>query len=73
MNDPSDPSFSLLVYIWFHRFQLGLADSAKHNENSCLMQEKDVRRFVVVPTIDRRKVDQVWFLDLIANESVRSV
>lgn len=39
-----------------------------------LIREKDVRRFIVEhPTeIDLRKVDQLWFLDLITNGFVRS-
>jgi hypothetical protein len=39
-----------------------------------LIREKDVRRFVLEhPTaIDLRKVDQLWFLDLITNGFVRS-
>ena len=39
-----------------------------------LIREKDVRRFILeYPTeIDLRKVDQLWFLDLITNGFVRS-
>ena len=39
-----------------------------------LIREKDVRRFILEhPTeIDLRKVDQLWFLDLITNGFVRS-
>jgi len=39
-----------------------------------LIREKDVRLFIVEPPteIDLRKVDQLWFLDLITNGFVRS-
>jgi hypothetical protein len=39
-----------------------------------LIREKDVRRFILQhPTeIDLRKVDQLWFLDLITNGLVQS-
>ena len=42
--------------------------------DSYLIQEKDVRRFILQhPTdIDLRKVDQLWFLDVITNGLVRA-
>ncbi len=47
----------------------GTARGPQQNGDSYLIQEKDVRRFIVEhPTdIDLRKVDQIWFLDLITN------
>jgi hypothetical protein len=47
----------------------GTARTEQQNGDSYLIQEKDVRRFILEhPTdIDLRKVDQLWFLDLITN------
>jgi len=47
----------------------------KQNGDIYLILEKDVRRFILEhPTeIDLRKVDQLWFLDLVTNGLVRSV
>ena len=44
------------------------------NGDIYLIQEKDVRRFILEhPTdIDLRKVDQLWFLDLLTNGLVRA-
>lgn len=52
----------------------GTARTAQQNGDSYLIQEKDVRRFILEhPTdIDLRKVDQLWFLDLITNGLVRA-
>ncbi|HEX8801560.1 MAG TPA: hypothetical protein VF772_23250, partial [Terriglobales bacterium] len=43
--------------------------SRQQNGDSYLIQEKDVRRFILEhPTdIDLRKVDQLWFLDVITS------
>ena len=51
----------------------GTARGPQQNGDSYLIQEKDVRRFILEhPTdIDLRKVDQLWFLDLITNGLVR--
>jgi hypothetical protein len=53
----------------------GTARGEKQNGDIYLIFEKDVRRFILEhPTeIDLRKVDQLWFLDLITNGLVRSV
>ncbi|HEX8896483.1 MAG TPA: hypothetical protein VF783_24415 [Terriglobales bacterium] len=47
----------------------GTARTPQQNGNSYLVQEEDVRRFILEhPTdIDLRKVDQLWFLDVITN------
>jgi hypothetical protein len=47
----------------------GTARGPQQNGDSYLIQEKDVRRFILEhPTdIDLRKVDQLWFLDLLTN------
>src|SRR5664279_1893289 len=47
----------------------GTARGPQQNGDSYMIQEKDVRRFILEhPTdIDLRKVDQLWFLDLITN------
>jgi hypothetical protein len=47
----------------------GTARGPQQNGDSYLIQEKDVRRFILQhPTdIDLRKVDQLWFLDVITN------
>jgi len=52
----------------------GSARTEQQNGDSYLIQEKDVRRFILEhPTdIDLRKVDQLWFLDLITNGLVRA-
>ena len=52
----------------------GTARGRQQNGDSYLIQEKDVRRFILEhPTdIDLRKVDQLWFLDLITNGLVRA-
>lgn len=55
----------------------GLRNTARtqqQNGDIYLIREKDVRRFILEhPTdIDLRKVDQLWFLDLITNGLVKS-
>ena len=52
----------------------GTARSPLQNGDSYVIQEKDIRRFILEhPTeIDLRKVDQLWFLDLITNGVVRA-
>jgi hypothetical protein len=52
----------------------GTARTGQQNGDSYLIQEKDVRRFILEhPTdIDLRKVDQLWFLDVITNGLVRA-
>ena len=52
----------------------GTARSEQQNGDIYLIQEKDVRRFILEhPTdIDLRKVDQLWFLDLITNGLARA-
>jgi hypothetical protein len=52
----------------------GTGRTPQQNGDSYLIQEKDVRRFVLQhPTdIDLRKVDQLWFLDIITNGLVRA-
>jgi hypothetical protein len=52
----------------------GTARTEQQNGDSYLIQEKDVRRFILEhPTdIDLRKVDQLWFIDLITNGLVRA-
>jgi len=52
----------------------GTARSPQQNGDTYLIQEKDVRRFILEhPTdIDLRKVDQLWFLDLLTNGLVRA-
>ena len=47
----------------------GTARGPQQNGDSYLIQEKDVRRFILEhPTeIDLRKVDQLWFLDVLTN------
>jgi hypothetical protein len=52
----------------------GTARGPQQNGDSYLIQEKDVRRFILEhPTdIDLRKVDQLWFLDLVTNGLVRA-
>ena len=52
----------------------GTARTPRQNGDSYLIQEKDVRRFILEhPTeIDLRKVDQLWFLDLITDGLVRA-
>jgi hypothetical protein len=52
----------------------GTARGEKQNGDIYLIREKDVRRFILEhPTeIDLRKVDQLWFLDLITNGLVCS-
>jgi hypothetical protein len=52
----------------------GTARTPQQNGDSYLILEKDVRRFILEhPTdIDLRKVDQLWFLDLLTNGLVRA-
>ena len=52
----------------------GTSRSEQQGGDIYLIREKDVRRFILEhPTeIDLRKVDQLWFLDLITNGFVRS-
>jgi len=52
----------------------GTARTPQQNGDSYLIQEKDVHCFILEhPTdIDLRKVDQLWFLDLITNGLVRA-
>jgi hypothetical protein len=52
----------------------GTARGERQNGDIYLIRERDVRRFILEhPTeIDLRKVDQLWFLDLITNGFVRS-
>jgi len=64
---------------WIRRGHLkaqlrGTARGEKQNGDIYLIREKDVRRFILEhPTeIDLRKVDQLWFLDLLTNGLVRS-
>ena len=47
----------------------GTARGPQQNGDSYLIQEKDVRQFILQhPTeIDLRKVDQLWFLDVLTN------
>jgi len=47
----------------------GTARGPQQNGDSYLIQEKDVRRFILEhPTeIDLRKVDQIWFIDVLTN------
>ena len=52
----------------------GTERTEQQNGDSYLIQEKDVRRFILEhPTdIDLRKVDQLWFLDLVTIGLVRA-
>jgi len=52
----------------------GTKRTERQGGDTYLIREKDVRRFILErPTeIDLRKVDQLWFLDLITNGFVRS-
>ena len=52
----------------------GTARTAQQNGDSYLIQEKDARRFILEhPTdVDLRKVDQLWFFDVITNGLVRA-
>jgi hypothetical protein len=52
----------------------GTARTERQNGDIYLIHEKDVRRFILEhPTdIDLRRVDQLWFLDLITNGLVCS-
>lgn len=52
----------------------GTARTEQQNGDIYLIHEKDVRQFILAhPTdIDLRKVDQLWFLDLITNGLVRA-
>ena len=52
----------------------GTARTERQNGDIYLIQERDVRRFILEhPTdIDLRKVDQLWFLDLITNGLARA-
>jgi hypothetical protein len=53
----------------------GTARTPQQNGDSYLIQEKDVRRFILEhPTdIDLRKVDQLWFLDYVEYKSDATV
>ena len=64
---------------WIRRGHLraqrrGTARGEQQHGDIYLIREKDVRRFILEhPTeIDLRKVDQLWFLDLLTNGLVRS-
>lgn len=52
----------------------GSARTAQQGGDIYLIHEKDVRRFILQhpASIDLRKVDQVWFIDVLANSSRRS-
>ena len=52
----------------------GTARTPQQNGDSYIIQERDIRRFILDhPTdIDLRKVDQLWFLNLITNGLVRA-
>jgi hypothetical protein len=52
----------------------GTARGARQNGDIYLIREKDVRRFVLEHPgeIDLRKVDQLWFLDMVANGLART-
>src|SRR5208283_674945 len=52
----------------------GTARTVQQNGDIYLIHEKDVRRFILEhpSDIDLRKVDQLWFLDLITNGLVRA-
>ena len=52
----------------------GTARGKQQNGDIYLIQERDIRRFILEhPTdIDLRKVDQLWFLDVITNGLVRA-
>jgi hypothetical protein len=51
----------------------GTGRTEQQNGDIYFIHQKDVRRFILEhPTdIDLRKVDQLWFLDLITNGLVR--
>ena len=53
----------------------GTKRTAEQGGDTYLIREKDVRRFILEhpSEIDLRKVDQLWFLDLITNGFARSV
>jgi len=64
---------------WIRRGHLkaklrGTARTVEQNGDIYLIHEKDVRRFIFAhpSDIDLRKVDQLWFLDLITNGLVRA-
>ena len=64
---------------WINRGRLkatfrGTARGEAQNGDIYLIREKDVRRFVLEhpAEIDLRKVDQLWFLDLITNGLART-
>ena len=68
-----------VVSRWIHSGHLkaqprGAARGEAQHGDAYLIHEKDVRRFIIEhPTdIDLRKVDQLWFLDLITNGLVCS-
>ena len=52
----------------------GTARGERQNGDIYLIREKDIRRFILAhPTeVDLRKVDQLWFLDLLTNGLVQS-
>jgi hypothetical protein len=53
----------------------GTARGERQHGDVYLIREKDIRRFIVEhpSEIDLRKVDQLWFLDLLTNGFARSV
>ena len=64
---------------WIHKGHLkarmrGTSRTELQGGDIYLIHEKDVRRFILQhPTdVDLRKVDQVWFIDVLANGSRRS-
>jgi hypothetical protein len=68
-----------VVSRWIHSGHLkaqprGTARGEAQHGDAYLIHEKDVRRFIIAhPTdIDLRKVDQLWFMDLITNGLVCS-
>ena len=74
---PRPPSFDVTRWIKSGHLKAklrGTARTPQQNGDSYLIQEKDARRFILEhPTdIDLRKVDQLWFLDVITNGLVRA-
>jgi hypothetical protein len=53
----------------------GIKRIPEQGGDTYLIREKDARRFILhhPPEIDLRKVDQLWFLDLMTNGFARSV
>jgi hypothetical protein len=70
---PSVTAFAIRLYVPDDTFR-GTTSATQQNGDSYLIQEKDVRRFILQhPTeIDLRKVNQLWFLDVITNGLVRA-